>query len=227
MTDTQQTLMALPANQLLDKFGAGSHKPGSGSAAALMGILAGKLIITVGRLSLERPKYSKDHSKIQYIIDRIENDIEKELLKLFDQDAEIFDEVIKARLARDKAATEKEKRKFSEQANEKLREATEIPIRICESCIRLIDHGVAMFDMGFESARGDSGAGVSAAVAGAMSSVFVINLNLKSFKNSEWAKSRRKRVNELQKILEEKQFQAFGRVSQLKEEDVESMTLDL
>lgn len=227
MTDTQQTLMALPANQLLDKFGAGSHKPGSGSAAALMGILAGKLIITVGKLSLERPKYSKDHSKIQYIIDRIENDIEKELLKLFDQDAEIFDEVIKTRLARDKATTEKEKRKYSEQANEKLREATEIPIRICESCIRLIDHGVAMFDMGFESARGDSGAGVSAAVAGAMSSVFVINLNLKSFKNSEWAKSRRKRANELQKILEEKQFQAFGRVSQLKEEDVESMTLDL
>ena len=132
MADTQQTLMALPANQLLEKFGAGSHKPGSGSAAALMGILAGKLIITVGKLSLDRSKYSKDHSKIQYIIDRIQNDIEKELLKLFDQDAEIFDEVIKLRVARDKATTEKEKRKLGEQANEKLREATEIPIRICE-----------------------------------------------------------------------------------------------
>ncbi|ACE86334.1 cyclodeaminase/cyclohydrolase family protein [Cellvibrio japonicus] len=227
MVDNQQTLMALPANQLLDKFGAGSHKPGSGSAAALMGILAGKLIITVGKLSLDRPKYAKDHSKIQYIIERIENDIEPELLKLFDHDAEIFDEVIKLRVARDKATTEKEKRKLSDQANEKLREATEIPIRICEYCIRLIDHGVAMFDMGFEAARGDSGAGVSAAVAGAMSSVFVINLNLKSFRDSEWAKSRRKRVNELQKMLEEKQFQAFGRVSQLKEEDVESMTLNL
>lgn len=227
MSDPNQTLMTLPANQLLDKFGAGSHKPGSGSAAALMGILAGKLIITVGKLSLAKPKYAKDHSKIQYIIERIEQNIELELLKLFDQDAVIFDDVISLRVARDKAPNEKEKRRLGEQANEKLREATDIPIKICELCIRLIDHGVAMFDMGFEAARGDSGAGVSAAVAGAMSSVFVINLNLKSFRDSEWAKSRRKRVNELQKTLEVKQLEAFGRVSQLKEEDVESMTLDL
>lgn len=227
MNNPQKTLMELPANQLLDKFGAGSHKPGSGSAAALMGVLAGKLIITVGKLSLAKPKYLKDHSKIQYIIDRIEQDIEQELLKLFDKDAVIFDEVISLRVARDNASDEREKRRLGEQANEKLREATEIPIKICELCIRLIDHGVAMFDMGFEAARGDSGAAVSAAVAGAMSSVFVINLNLKSFRDSEWAKSRRKRVNELQKILEAKQLDAFGRVSQLKEEDVESMTLDL
>lgn len=86
--------------------------------------------MTVGKLSLDRPKYAKDHSKIQYIIERIENDIEPELLKLFDHDAEIFDEVVKLRVARDKATSEKEKRKLSDQANEKLREATEIPIRI-------------------------------------------------------------------------------------------------
>jgi formiminotetrahydrofolate cyclodeaminase len=219
--------MELPANKLLDKFGAGSHKPGSGSAAALMGILAGKLIITVGKLSLQKPKYQKDHSKIEYIIERIVDDIEVELQKLFDEDAVIFDEVIRLRVARDKAENERERKKLSEQANEKLREATDLPIRICELCMRLIDHGVSMFDIGFESARGDSGAGVSAAVAGAMSSIFVINLNLKSFRDSEWAKSRRKKVNELKKTLEIKQLDAFGRVSQLKEEDVESMSLDL
>lgn len=223
----QSALMELPAGKLLDKFGAGSHAPGSGSAAALMGILSGKLIITVGKLSLRKPEYQKDHSKIEYINGIIESEIEPELRRLFDQDATIFDEVIKLRVARDNATDKNEKRRLSEKANEKLRVATDIPIRICELCIRLIDHGVAMFDMGFQAARGDSGAAVSSAVAGAMSGIFVVSLNLRSFKKSEWAASKRKRVAELQKELEAKQLIAFGRVSHLTAEDVESMSLDL
>jgi len=220
-------LMELPAGKLLDKFGAGAHAPGSGSAAALMGLLSAKLIITVGKLSLQKPKYQKDHSKIKHINQRIENDIEPELRRLFDQDAVIFDEVITLRVARDQAQDKKEKRRLGEKANEKLRVATDIPISICELCIRLIDHGIAMFDMGFQAARGDSGAAVSAAVAGGMAGIFVVSLNLRSFKQSEWAESKRKRLAELQKELEAKQLIAFGRVSHLKAEDVESMSLDL
>jgi formiminotetrahydrofolate cyclodeaminase len=220
-------LMELPAGKLLDKFGAGSHAPGSGSAAALMGILSAKLVITVGKLSLQKPQYRQDHSKIAYINQRIEQEIEPELLRLFDEDAVIFDEVIKLRVARDQAQDKKKKRRLGDKANEKLRVATDIPIRICELCIRLIDHGNAMFDMGFQAARGDSGTAVSAAVAGAMSGIFVVSLNLRSFKQSEWAESKRRRVAELQKELEEKQLDAFGRVSHLKAEDVETMSLDL
>jgi formiminotetrahydrofolate cyclodeaminase len=190
MDDNGTALMELPAGKLLDKFGAGSHAPGSGSAAALMGILSAKLIITVGIISMRKPEYQKDHSKIEYINGRIENEIEPELRKLFEEDATIFDEVIQLRKARDQENNPNEKRKLSERANEKLRIATDIPIKICELCIRLIDHGIAMFDMGFQAARGDSGAAVSAAVAGAMSGIFVVSLNLRSFKQSEWAIAR-------------------------------------
>lgn len=227
MDDVPGGLMTIPAGKLLDKFGSGTHAPGSGSAAALMGILSAKLIITVGKLSLKKDEYRDDHSKIQYINDRIEEDIEPELKKLFDEDASIFDEVIKLRVARDKATDKNEKKRLGEQANNKLRVATDIPIRICELALRLIDHGTAMFDMGFKAARGDSGAAVSSAVAGAMSAIFVVSLNLRSFKKSEWAQSKRKRVAELEKELEKKQLDAFGRVSQLKEEDVEAMSFDL
>lgn len=220
-------LLELPAAKLLDKFGAGTHAPGSGSAAAFMGILAAKLIVTVGKLSLRKPEYKQDHSKISYIIERIEADIEPSLRRLFDEDALIFDEVIKLRVARDQCPDKKEKRRLGEKANEKLRVATDIPIQICETCIRLIYHGIAMFDMGFRSARGDSGAAVSAAVAGAMSGIFVVSLNLRSFKQSEWAESKRKRIAELQKELEAKQLLAFERISHLKATDVETMTLDL
>ncbi|WP_101674409.1 cyclodeaminase/cyclohydrolase family protein [Alloalcanivorax mobilis] len=227
MDEVPGGLMTIPAGTLLDKFGSGTHAPGSGSAAALMGILSAKLIITVGKLSLKKDGYKADHSKIKYINDRIEKDIEPELKRLFDEDARIFDEVISFRVARDKATDKNEKRRLGEQANNKLRVATDIPIRICELSLRLIDHGTAMFDMGFKAARGDSGAAVSSAVAGAMSAIFVVSLNLRSFKQSDWAQSKRKRVAELERELEIKQLDAFGRVSQLKEEDVEAMSLDL
>lgn len=227
MDEVPGGLMTIPAGKLLDKFGSGTHAPGSGSAAALMGILSAKLIITVGKLSLKKDEYKADHSKIKYINDRIEKDIEPELKRLFDEDARIFDEVISFRVARDKATDKNEKRRLGEQANNKLRLATDIPIQICELSLRLIDHGTAMFDMGFKAARGDSGAAVSSAVAGAMSAIFVVSLNLRSFKQSDWAQSKRKRVAELERELEIKQLDAFGRVSQLKEEDVEAMSLDL
>ncbi|KVN34055.1 hypothetical protein WJ63_04190 [Burkholderia pyrrocinia] len=47
-------LLTLPASQLLNDFGAGKASPGSGSAAALMGLLAAKLIRTVCSKSLEK-----------------------------------------------------------------------------------------------------------------------------------------------------------------------------
>jgi formiminotetrahydrofolate cyclodeaminase len=224
---TQQALIELPTAVLLDKFGAGGHKPGSGSAAALMGLLSAKLVVTVASLSLQRLAYRKDHAKIQFVMDSVEQQLEPRLKELFEHDAVVFDQVIKSRMARDNDIDEKEKRRLAHMALEKLKEATDIPFDICGICFRLIDHGIAMFDMGFKAARGDTGAAISAAVAGAMASIFVINLNLRSFRGSEWAKERRKRCDELHEVLESKQLAAFKRVMTLREEDVASISLPL
>jgi formiminotetrahydrofolate cyclodeaminase len=216
-------LMDLPTGKLLDKFGSGGHAPGSGSAAALMGVLSAKLISTVGALSLSRPAYRKSHAKIELIKNEIDENFEPELRRLFEEDSKAFDEVIKLRNARNQALEEREKRRFGELALDKLEYATEIPHDICRHCLRLIDHGVVMFDIGFKSARGDTGAAVSAAVAGAMSGIFVINLNLRSFRSRAWAEGMRERCDSLHKILEVKQLEAFGRVMTLREEEIGSM----
>lgn len=191
-----------------------------------MGLLAAKLVITVGALTLQRQDYAKVHPSIEVIRKKIETDIVPLLLQLFQRDAEVFDEVIKARRARDKSSDEKEKRKHGDVALEKLREATEIPFEIADACLRLIDHAVVVFDAGFKGARGDTGAAVSAALAGAMSAVFVINLNLKSFRSSEWAKQQRARCDALQEALVQKQANALERVTQLRTEQLESIGLD-
>jgi formiminotetrahydrofolate cyclodeaminase len=224
---TQIALLDLPASKLLDKFGSGGHKPGSGSAAALMGILSAKLITTVCKLTREKPKYRERRGEFDLVIDQIQNQLEAELRELFQRDAETFAAVIKARVARDAAESEGQRKEHRRVELEHLREATEIPLRIGRLCLRLIDHGVFTFDSGFQSARGDSGAAVSAAIAGVSSAAFVINLNLRSFGPSNWKDSLRNQTAELLTQLQQKQLDAFSRITQLTKGEVDQIELEI
>ena len=53
----------LTVNQLLDKLGKGGHKPGSGSAAALQGMISSKLVQTVIIIS-NRKKYQEVYKDV-------------------------------------------------------------------------------------------------------------------------------------------------------------------
>lgn len=218
-----KNLLALPTDTLLEKFGSGTHAPGSGSAAALMGLIAAKLVLTVGRLTLNRDEYKDHHLKIEASCQHIKTVLVPSLQALFQADAEAFDKVISARRSRDGTSDPIEKRRFRELAVEELKAATAIPFQIAEACLELIDHAANVFDAGFRGARGDTGAAISSAVAGVLSSVFVINLNLKSFRGSYWARRQRKECDDLQKTVTEKQQSALLRVMQLRKEDLDAL----
>src|SRR4051794_16406897 len=94
-------LSMLPLEELLRKFAAGGHKPGSGSAAALLGLISCALTKTVIGLSKERDAYKSVWPKLDGIEASIATDIEPALLMAFDDDAEQFDKVIASRRARD------------------------------------------------------------------------------------------------------------------------------
>lgn len=223
----QIALMELPTKQLLDKFGAGGHKPGSGSAAALMGILSCKLTVTVCKLSLSKTKYRSAHNSLSYIVENVEKNIEPKLTDFFQRDAEIFDAVIQCRRARDSSTSEPEKVQHRKDELKHLRQATEVPIEIGSLCLPLIDHGVFIFDSGFQAARGDSGAAIGAAIAAVTASAFIANLNLTSFGRSGW----RERISsDCEKMLNElnnKQIEAFTRLTKLSKEEIKSMDLDI
>lgn len=214
-----KTLLALPARALLDKFGSGGHAPGSGSAAALLGLLSANLVVTVGQLTLDRDEYLEHHSDVKEICTRIGTMLEPSLSKLFQEDAEAFDLVISARRARDGALDDRARKALALAALDQLKLATEIPFKIAEACLELIELSAKVFDVGFKGARGDTGVALSAALAGVISSAFVISLNLKSFKGSYWARQRRMECDHLQKTATEKYYAAVARMAKLRSED--------
>lgn len=231
MTDKQQdnrqvALLDRSTGQLLNDFGAGKASPGSGSAAALMGLLAAKLLITVCDKSATKPECKKNENVLIYIKEQVLA-IEPRLIELFEKDAREFDEVVALRIARDIAESAQEKSKLSRQSQDLLETATENAFHIIELCMKLIDHGVVVFESGWHAVRGDSGAALSAAIAGVMSAIFIANLNIKTLKGRKYAEDNLGRCDELYKELSAKQTKAFSCVTSLNAEAIASIQIEL
>jgi formiminotetrahydrofolate cyclodeaminase len=223
----QLKLLQLPASQLLEKFGSGGHKPGSGSAAALMGIIACKLLRTVITLTKTRDTYKENFDQLNLVDRQLIDRLEPFLIESVQSDAIQFDRVIKARRERDATTDSKEKKRLGEKALRELEKATEIPLEIAKYCIDLAERGLAVFDLGFRAARGDSGVAISAAISAANGSLFIVYLNLTQFKGGQWSVQIRNDANSLFSRSQSLQQDLFRRVTRLQEEGLESPQLQM
>lgn len=222
----QIALLDRPTGQLLSDFGAGKASPGSGSAAALMGLLSVKLLVTVCDKSASKPEGKKNAKVLAYIKEQVEA-IEPRLVELFEKDAREFDEVVSLRISRDKATSTQEKSRLSRQSKELLETATDNAFQIIDLCMKLIDHGIVVFESGWHAVRGDSGAALSAAIAGVMSGIFIANLNIKTLGARKYANDNVARCDESYKELALKQARAYSCVTSLNAEAIASIQLEL
>ncbi|GAA4240055.1 cyclodeaminase/cyclohydrolase family protein [Winogradskyella damuponensis] len=197
-------LIERTVKELMEKFGAGNHKPGSGSAAAFQGMVSAKLISTVISLCAEeKRKHLYSHCIYQLLDfqDQIEGRIYPKLEDLFQFDSEQFDKTIKLRKARDIETDEAKKNQLRREALEELKISIAIPFQIAELCKEIAEIGDFVFDNGFRAARGDSQVGISGAVSALSGCIAIIRLNVLSFNSDEYeyTKSIVHRVNDLDK----------------------------
>ncbi|WDF61032.1 cyclodeaminase/cyclohydrolase family protein [Flavobacterium sp. KACC 22758] len=185
----EKALLDIPTLELLDKFGAGKHKPGSGSAAAFQAMIASKLLITVIGIT-NRPNLQKSYSSVlptllQYL-DDIENRIFPQLSELFIKDALEFDRAIELRKLRNQEVDPVYKNQLRREALEQMKVAIAIPLEICKLSIELCEIANYVFDNAFKSARGDSHVAFSGAVAALAGSLSIIRLNLLQFGSDDF-----------------------------------------
>lgn len=216
--------LKLPTNELLDKFGEGSHVPGSGSAAAFSGMLGVELIKTVCKLTISREedKYVKVRREISIVLEQVEQS-KIELIKLFQEDAECFSQVSIYRNQRDQAkedGNKKEADRIARLENDLMKEATEIPLKIARVCLSLIDYGFLIFDKGFQSARGDSGVAISNLLSAISGSLFVTLLNIKTRRTSQWIEKLREEAEVIGQSYATKQRLAMTKVLDLYKEGI-------
>ena len=192
-------LLEITTDELLEKFGAGSHKPGSGSAAAFQGMLSAKLLVTVISLTIDikrRSKYKEAYPTLVEMDTRIKERIFPELTRLFNEDAIQFGKTINAREERNREKDPFENHKLARLALKELKESIEIPLNIGKLCIELADIAKFVFDKGFQSARGDSQVALSGSVAGIAGCLSIIQLNFLSF-GSDWTSKKNEEAKKL------------------------------
>ncbi len=196
------SLLSLPTDKLLEKFGAGNHKPGSGSAAAFQGMLAAQLIHTVISITFDpkhKSKYQDHLSRLAEIDKEITSRVYPSLESLFQEDAFLFDKVIKLRRARDDEKDPEKRKQLGVQALAALKPATDILIKIGDLCADLADYAAYVFDNAFKSAKGDSGVALNGAVASIGGCLTIIDLNLSLFGSDDWTVKIRDEVGRLRK----------------------------
>ncbi|MDX3915378.1 MAG: cyclodeaminase/cyclohydrolase family protein [Pseudosphingobacterium sp.] len=180
----KKNLLDLSTEDLLNKFGAGNHKPGSGSAAAFQAMLSAKLLVTVISLTNEekrRANYSDSLPTLLQMQAVIMDRIFPELTFLFQEDSIQFGKTIEARKARDRETNVFKRNELGRQALNDLKIAIEIPLNIAELGTELAKIAEFTFDNGFQSARGDTQVALSSAVASIGSCLSIVHLNLLSY----------------------------------------------
>lgn len=177
--ETQDPYLGNDVNGLLRLFGSGEPIPGSGAAAALQGLLAAYLLLTVIQISREK-KSQQDNTRIlaQYAY-QISSWIVPRLRFLFLEDIRVFGEVVPLRKARD-TSSGSTRSAVTRKLNRQTAEATAIPDLIAEQASELFAMGEFLYVHGYSAVRGDSGAAMSAALSAMLSCSFVMGLNSKS-----------------------------------------------
>lgn len=214
-------LLEMPLQELLEKFAAGKHKPGSGSAAALLGLISCALSRTVIALTSERKKYDPVRAELQKLSDEINQQIQPLLEEAFVQDSVLFDKVIELRKHRDAAEDHDEWWRRSHRALRELDLASSIALNIARTCIRLTELAIIVFDKGFKSAQGDSDVAIEAALSGATGALAVVYLNLNSFRGEAHARKTLDDAEALATSAEALQVQLNERMRMLRDRAVE------
>ena len=212
----------MPTQTLLDEFGAGRHKPGSGSAAALLGLVACKMMQTVVTVTLRNPQYVANFAQIKFVGEALTSRHEPFFRDAVQRDSIQFDRYYQAMQARRAINDPIEKRRLNDRCREELMPETEIPLEIAQHALETAERGMVVYDIGARHARGDSGVAVSAALSSCSGALFIVYLNLLQFREGRWATTMRTNADSIAVRFQALQFEQFRRVSRIQAEGIES-----
>lgn len=159
--------------------------PGGGGAAALMGAIGMALGNMVGNLTVGKEKY-KDAEKEVYEIMKKARNLQDHLLKLVDEDAEVFKDVAAAyKMPKE---TEEQKKRKEEAMQKALKKACSVPLDIMKSASEAIKLQRRLADIGSKLAISDVGVGTYCLKAALLSGRMNVLINLNGITDKDFVK---------------------------------------
>ncbi len=183
-----------PVTIFLDELASSAPAPGGGSVAALGGSLGAALVSMVCNLTVGKKKYADVQDDIKALLDRAET-LRHELIGLLEADVEVYTKVSKAmKMPRD---TEEQKAVRSAAMEKALKAATEVPMKVADACVQVIDLCRPAAEKGNVNAVSDAGVAVLMAEAGLRSAALNVLINLGWIKDEEFVAESRAKLDAL------------------------------
>lgn len=178
----------------LDKLASRDATPGGGSAAAVLGAQAAALVSMVCNLTIGKAKYAHVEADMQRVLAEAEQ-LRTRLTDMIKADMDVFNALM-ACYALPKAS-EEEKQLRSEQIQEVLQQAIEVPLACAKACAEVISLSELAAEKGGTAVISDAGVAVMSAFAGFKSAALNVEINAASLKNSEVAALKRQELTKL------------------------------
>ena len=171
--------------------------PGGGGASALAGALGNALGQMVVNLTVGKKKYAEVEEEMQEYLERLKT-MQQEFLHLSDRDAEVFAPL--AECYRLPSATPEEKEHKETVMEEKLLDASMVPVEIMEKALELLEILDVLADKGSRMAVSDVGVAVQFTRTALLGAVMNVYINTKSMKNRENAEEINQNAKRMIKI---------------------------
>lgn len=183
-----------PIIQFMDELASSAPAPGGGSVAALAGAMGAALVSMVCNLTIGKKKYVDVEEEIRAILEQSEA-LRRELLTLLEEDVAAYTRVSEAmKMPRD---TEEQKAAREEALDKALKEATEVPLRVAEACVKIMELCRPVAEKGNVNAVSDAGVAVVMAEAGLRSAALNVLINLGWLKDETFKKEAQARLDKL------------------------------
>lgn len=176
--------------EFLEGVAAKTPTPGGGSIAALAGAISCSLAEMVCNLTIGKKKYASVEEEMKELAEKMRQR-RQEFLKLVEEDAKAFDEVMKA---------------YKEGGDEQkaLKRASQVPYETASLCLSIMNDLLIIAEKGNKNSITDAGVAALMAHAAFHSAILNVKINLKYIEDENYIKEMEEKIEEMKKEMEEK-----------------------
>ncbi|MCL7452035.1 MAG: cyclodeaminase/cyclohydrolase family protein [Anaerolineae bacterium] len=183
-----------PVTTFLDELASDAPAPGGGSVAAISGALGAALISMVCNLTIGKKGYEEVQGDIQDLLAQSE-ELRAKLTNLVEEDVKAYTGYSVA--AKKPRGSDEEKAERAKAMQSALKNATDVPLSIAETAVKVMDLCMPAAEKGNKWAVSDAGVAVLMAEAALRSAALNVLINLGSLKDQEFVADRRARLESL------------------------------
>ncbi len=180
---SRNRLISMSALQLANETSSESPAPGGGSVSAYVGALGASLGVMVANLSSHKRGWDSRWKAFSDVAQR-GMEIQKELLRLVDEDTHAFNQIMEA-FGLPKG-TDDEKKFRSEAIEKASKYAMEIPLRTAEVALDAMDICLEMVNEGNPNSITDAGVGALCIRAAVLGAVMNVKINAVGIKDKDF-----------------------------------------